>query len=362
MKFQDSNVLLSRDATAMLKGMAILLMILHHFFGLYSVNVDAAELMNSDAIFAFCHQHALGGKTCVALFALVTGYGYRLCAEREKSWGLAAGWHRIRKFYPLFCLFCLVAIALIAAFPPPDLVGGNFVNVQPWWARLLMLVGYRHYIADYWYIAVVLMAALFLYPLLLGAIRRGKLVHACFFGTLCFLNFFVDLSRLPRIVATLFPEAWRWMPYFLAGWALGSVRYAEWRSTIIFPAIWLGVLILRYLLPDSLSEVWYSLDVRFICSVFIFVMLAYAMQRLPRYLHAWLQVLGACSAVMWLNHRMIFGYWFADYFYGWPTPVNYVVLVLLSFGLAYPVTKGWNRLLKWWDQRAGATGATERAH
>lgn len=40
--------------------------------------------------------------------------------------------------------------------------------------------------------------------------------------------------------------------------------------------------------------------------------------------------LGALSAVMWLNHRLIFGYWFADFFYSVPAPLNFLLLVVLS--------------------------------
>ena len=52
-------------------------------------------------------------------------------------------------------------------------------------------------------------------------------------------------------------------------------------------------------------------------------------------------LLGNYSACMWLNHRLIFGYWFADWFYRLPTPLNFFLLVALSFVASIIITKVW---------------------
>lgn len=348
------NGLLSRDVTSLIKGMAILLMLWHHLFGVYEVKVDPSILANENALFDCFHEIAWRGKICVGLFILVTGYGYRICAEKERSWGPMASWHRIRKFYPLFCLVCIANVALVAAFPPTDLP-----VLLPWWKRLMAMIGHRHYIYDYWYIIVVLTAAFALYPLLLWALRRGTFIHGSVFGCICLLVCFGNLDWIPWVNATHFCLAWSWMPYFLAGWALGSVRLEDGYRSLTLPGIWAGILALRFLMIHSMGSLPISLDVRHMRLTLICVLLACLIHRLPRYLWSWLAVLGAYSAVMWLNHRLIFGYWFADFFYGLPTPVNYLLLVVLSFALAYPITKGWNRLLRWWEQRR-VSGAEAR--
>ncbi len=56
--------------------------------------------------------------------------------------------------------------------------------------------------------------------------------------------------------------------------------------------------------------------------------------RKSAYAEGVLILLGRYSVWMWLNHRFIFGYWFAPKIYALPTPLNYLVTVVGSFLLA----------------------------
>lgn len=84
---------------------------------------------------------------------------------------------------------------------------------------------------------------------------------------------------------------------------------------------------------------------RILIIFFILLGLACALQYLPERWMRPMVLLGNYSACMWLNHRLIFGYWFADWFYSLPTLLNFFLLVALSFVASVIITKAWEAVI-----------------
>ena len=90
----------NKDASLRVKGVAVLLMIAHHFFtqGVFS-NITSVPLSQ---IFI---QIGVAGKICVSIFMFIGGYAYLL--SKEKSM-LRRVWHIYKKFLVTFLIVTII--------------------------------------------------------------------------------------------------------------------------------------------------------------------------------------------------------------------------------------------------------------
>lgn len=325
---------LNKETTSVIKGVAILLMIFHHLYGFYGLALDTVLPALENAGVAFMHNYAACARACVGLFAFVTGYGYYIKSLKDDQTGIKAGFWRMRRFYPIYVIYCLffIVLSFIAPCPP-------YIDTVNWKRELGSIVGIGDAIPDYWYIGVVLLTSLVCYPILLCGQRHGNICHL-------FLFFFVlALSQQRReligILNSFCPipvtciswlEALPWLVYFLLGWGVAVLL----RQNRLMGAVMITACVLAVVLGNDLRRIYLSVVV---CVVFASV----GCQYVPARYYTWLVLLGNYSACMWLNHRLIFGYWFAGFFYALPTPVNFMLLVLLSFIASYVFMKLWDR-------------------
>ena len=317
----------------MIKGIAILIMIFHHFYGLYAIpdSKGILEALSQDSIFCLFHFFAKYGKICVLLFAFVTGYGYYIIIKKERTSIFASICKRLCPFYPFFILFVSGVYLIMCIFP-------SCINLTLKKA-ILQCCGVS-YIPDYWYIAVVLSGALFYFPILLYSKRKNEICHISCFLLLMVINHFSYplyhvlthncgagnlLERIPVQDMSLT------MPYFLLGYAC---RYIFENHHNIKNALIVG-------LPSLANAYFFSWDSRylFLSILILFVVKLNCIRK--SIITPILLILGQYSACMWLNHRLVFGYWFSDVFYSIPNPLNYLMVVLLSLLLSIVITKFW---------------------
>lgn len=313
----------SRTGTSVVKGMAILMMLAHHLYGMYAVGLPEG-LRYPEVVEDIAWQ----GKACVLMFLFVTGYGYRCAAERDALPLAEAAWRRVVAFYPLF-LVALAGVVLLDAC-----VGGIIpAGADGWRSWLGAAVGLAEVHPDYWYIGAFLVGALVFYPMLLWGMRRGRLAGRLVFAVLALLCWDeVALCHRPKVVYALLSgclpfetvaylnstplfQSLCWMSGFLVGWACAEVYLR--RDAAAWCMLLLGLVVCVwghcvYVVPFLLG-----------------LPLAKVLAR-RRGVAAVLGWFGGLSAVMWLTHRLIFGYWFADFFYTMPAPWNYLLLVALS--------------------------------
>ena len=320
---------LSKEQTGALKGIAILVMIYHHFFGAY--RVEFFSIQSTDYVFSLCRPLAVYGKACVSMFAFVTGYGYYIKAEKEKHNVARAGFKCLSSFFPFFVFMCILFYLLGCLFPY-----GMYLNADRWNDIALNLIGLKQAIPDYWYICIVILSALLYYPLLLAGKRRGQTTYLLIFGLLILfpicvfkLSFFVALfdndianSQIIRVIQNTVP----WVIFFMLGWSYKSLQNDYLRKKWRWGC---------FLLTTSSCLIYHpSATVLTIVAIIIVTILN------PKsIISIILQTFGIYSAAMWLNHRLIFGYWFSDFFYGMPTPLNYILITFLSMLLAIVTIK-----------------------
>lgn len=325
------SIELTKEETSSLKGIAIILMICLHFF-CTTGNTMIAE-GKVDFLFTLFRQFATHGLACLAIFSFITGYGYCALSAREPRAPFAAGLHRLRSFYPFFAFMCTLYFCLGHLFPYE---GG--LKPEDWSFFPKNLTGIHGTIPDYWYIRVVLVSALLYFPILLAAKRVSPRVHTWILFGLIVATYAARTADLLSPVLLSYGTNIRhiihhgaflalWMHFFLAGYTL---RYYTESPSI-------G----RLLLAILATAICYS---QAGTSTFILIASICAIKILPSSVNAVLFFFGTYSTCMWLNHRLIFGYWFSSFFYSLPTPVNIALLILLSLATSYIITNAWHKI------------------
>ncbi len=103
---------ISKQQSSQLQGLAILLLIYHHFFNDLAICGERLAFWNPDWVVRF----AWFGKICVGIFAFVTGYGMGRVMERKEGPAMAICLRQVLQFliryWAIFLLFmgCLFSL------------------------------------------------------------------------------------------------------------------------------------------------------------------------------------------------------------------------------------------------------------
>lgn len=140
----------TKQHTAFIKGIAILLMIWHHAL-IPEFYVSPEPFMRS---WGMTHL-SMGGKFCVGLFTFIMGYGYACSNNHSLSYSLKHIW-RLLKQYWILCL--------LVFFPLGILFGGG--KLTDWQTILYNLAGLKfQYNCASWFVLFYVYAMLAIIPL-----------------------------------------------------------------------------------------------------------------------------------------------------------------------------------------------------
>ncbi len=302
-------------------------MIAHHLYREYALQC-AEQLRHGDIVLHIANR----GKVCVLLFLFVTGYGYRIVAGKDECSLYQSVWNRLKHFYPVFLVMLAIETLLLAGFGySPRWVLSS--EAGSWKGYLLCASGLVDVYKDYWYIGVFLCGAMVIYPLLRWGLKRSPLAETIVFVAIAVVcvpasvgevnakvfgkatSWFLSVHEMLLVLKSPLFMALSWMGGFLLGWACSAVCTDGRRMSWLLLGLGAAVCVVTK---------WHSVLLMLFC---LFAAKLLARYSIPRSV---LGKLGALSAVMWLNHRLIFGYWFADFFYSLPAPCDYLLLVALS--------------------------------
>lgn len=101
MKMKCETVL-TKDYSNMVKGMAVLMMIMHHIWG-FPEKIPALPLSNFEV------QLGAAGKICVSIFMFISGYGLYYSFEKKDTIRV---WHRVWKVYKRFWQVFLIFVPI----------------------------------------------------------------------------------------------------------------------------------------------------------------------------------------------------------------------------------------------------------
>lgn len=104
------DVSLGKDEALLISGCAILMMIIHHFFGFKEFLVNGNSYVSLFSIGGIEFECILAafGKLCVAIFAFCSGYAIWVVSSQYTSWPRI--FKRIGKFLQAYWIICILFI------------------------------------------------------------------------------------------------------------------------------------------------------------------------------------------------------------------------------------------------------------
>lgn len=320
---------MDKKTTQMIKGIAILIMIMHHF---------CTTTLFPDLSAGFV-KFGAACKICVAIYAVLSGYGYFFAREKTVKYGLKKIWGLLQIYW----------ISLFTLFIPAAIMGGW--KMTPWQliVQLFGLLPNLNWFA--WYVFFYIFCMLVM-PLLCKyrVFRFRPMVNL---GLMLVVPYvfevvlrFMPNYRTSTIVHDLF-SCFLYFPCFLVGYWMAENKVVERAKQMKWfrnPIICVVGMLLIFPVRQAISSV-----AGFLLDVFYAPLLICLAANLLESVY-WkpasliLGILGKYSTGMWFFHAVFFSTYVCDWFQpilkliSWP-PLMYAWLVILSLAGAFVYQK-----------------------
>lgn len=310
---------MNKKTTQMIKGIAILIMIMHHF-----IVIPFSELPYLVTLFGYAC------KICVAIYAVLSGYGYFFAREKTVRYGLKKIWGLLQIYW----------LSLFTLFIPAAVMGGW--KITPWKLVVQMfgLLPNLNWFA--WYVFFYMFCVLVMPVLCKYKVFRFKPYINLLMMVVVPYIFEVALHFVPNyenntIIHDLF-SCFLYFPCFLIGYWMAENQIIEkskkinWFSNSILCIS--GIVMICFARIVIRSVAGFLMDVFYVpilicCIVNLFEKVNCVM------LQRGLSVMGKYSTQMWFFHAVFFSTYVCEWFQpilklvSWP-PLMYVWLVILS--------------------------------
>lgn len=284
-----AEISFTRQHTAFIKGIAILLMIWHH------ASISEFYVAPEPFLRTWGMIHlSMGGKFCVGLFTFIIGYGYACCKNHTFGYSLTHIWKLLKQYWML-CL--LIFIPLGALFG-----GGNLTDFR---TIVYNLAGLKfQYNLASWYVLFYVYAMLSIIPLSVAADRKPypTLISSIMvFGILTY--------AIPAKENCFFDALNRWChytPVLIVGYVAAKQHWIKRipnLSAYSYLIISLVVLAARCLVGSVKGFVTDT----FFAPIFIFAIVAYLNKaEVALWVKTCFERLGKASMYMWFLHAIFY--------------------------------------------------------
>lgn len=324
---------MDKKTTQMIKGIAILIMIAHHF-----IVIPFSELPYLITLFGYAC------KICVAIYAVLSGYGYFFAREKTVRYGVKKIWGLLQIYW----------LSLFTLFIPAAIRGGWKVTPQQLIVQMFGLLPNLNWFA--WYVFFYAFCMLVMPVLCKYRVFRFKPIVNL--GLMLIVPYCIEIAlhTVPNyetntIIHDLF-SCFSYFPCFLVGYWMAEnrlvekVKFMKWMRNPILNLIGIAVIFGTRILVNSIAG--FLLDVFYapilIC---LTVNLFEIIDCKP--VSAVFNTLGKYSTGMWFFHAVFFSTYVCEWFQpilklvSWP-PLMYVWLVMLSLAGAFVYQKILNGL------------------
>lgn len=333
---------MTKRETNIAKGIAILLMFFHHLFS------STARINNYELTGLICNSKTTAYvanqlKVCVAMFALISGYGLYVVTRKaeEENQKLAfkwfAGetakryWRMIRDIWVILPLMMILSVLFHFSRVPSTVWknGGVIKEIKGFFANMTGLagiLGYKWFVKSWWYLGIAVIF-IFVFPIIYWLMRHLW-------------------SVIPLIIVCVIPfvfkvkahhdNIWRYLPAFVLGMFLADInlfgKLTNWLKQSVAKHIFVGVFIpmlfwLTLYFNSMLSKhfIFHSIEATLIVmAAIIFVV------KIP-ILNTSLEIIGRNSKYMWLVHVFIYGQIFGEKLFLFKNIwLIWIVLLLIS--------------------------------
>ena len=291
---------MTRKTTQMIKGVAILIMVMHHFCAKTLFPDLDGVLLN---VGANC-------KICVAIYAVLSGYGYYFAKEKTVRYGLKKIWGLLQIYW----------ISLFTLFIPAAIRVGWKLTTSTLFGQLFGLLPNINWFAWYVFFYVFCMMVM---PFIYKVFKRKLIFN---FGIAFFVPYLLEVifHSVPNyenitIIHDLF-TCFLYFPCFLVGYLMAQHRIMEEMDSFlpsnrkfrVFISV-IGLVVvfmMRYMRAGVLG---FLFDV-FYAPLFVFFVakLFEALQK--RKICSIFSVLGKYSTGIWFFHAVFFSTYVSDLF------------------------------------------------
>lgn len=322
---------ISKETTAKIKGIAIILMIIHHFLAYPFWLIDGVTYPNVNRLGEDLNVWIeCSTKICVSIFAFITGYGYYLRNNQTIKYGLKKIFNFLEKYW--FILFIIfIPIILI--------IGEEEINLTTILLNLFAIDERIIYFA--WYVYFYIFAMLTL-PLLKKISNNNFLHDLIIMVGICVVgrNLLAGLDIKDQFVIEDIKNCFFWMPCVIIGWLFAKYHLFNkinkvFKSKNKLTAILITVFVLGARLKwEELMTV--NLDI--IYAPMIMYSLSYILKDVNIFGKI-LKFFNANSINLWFLHSIFFSPYtenvFQPYLY---ISTNPIIVVLWGILLCLPVS------------------------
>lgn len=311
---------MAKDTTQKIKGVAILIMIFHHFI-VYGYGVEFPRIISM-----LGHQ----AKICVGIYAVLSGYGYYFAKEKTIQYGLKKSWGLLQEYWA----------SLFTIFVPCALLGGWIPTGKEVVINLFALGPNLNWNA--WYVHFFIFCMLVM-PIVSKILRFAPVINVGFAISVPYVLEVAIHELIPNYQEiTMMQVLFNCMLYFgvfLAGYLMAKYDVitkvkTHWAVGLLLMA---GALGLRIALRH-LNTFGFNMDV-----IYAPLFVLGAANLFESLKGKWVEIFstfGKYSTGMWFIHAIFFATYTKDYFQPimmvvkWP-PLMYVWLVVMSLAGAW---------------------------
>lgn len=231
---------ITRKQSIMLKGIAIIFMLLHHFFTYPEWYEKIIDYSRYKSFFVFMREPL---RLCVPMFAVLTGYAYGNGKELSLKKSVVKVWKFLLNYWIVY--ICLIIISVVVCHSSIELRN-----------LLLGIVGIGgDYTCFCWYVYFFVIAMVVL-PGLLKLLRKSWMYFFILF-LLCKAGEVIVLKIVSwNDIQNVLFSCFYYLPYIIIGGAIGEYNiYEKMKKVRMFS-----------------GETWYSRIILFICMIISFIL------------------------------------------------------------------------------------------
>lgn len=303
------------------KGVALILLLWHHLFDEHH-EFDFITL-----------KIAFISKVCVAIFVILSGYGFSE-SLKFKNVGLLSFYKK--RLLSLFSNYWLIALIFIPIGAYVFSISFHDVfNSHPYAKFIIQLSGLHRFVYDeygfnptWWYMSVIT-PLIFLFPFIYDMVKKyGVIILICFF---CLL--------LPIPNKPIFPVINTWLLPFALGIFLSQNNYIvaisnkfnklkAFRFVLLFIAI---ALVSEF---RSYKTIFFGTNIDWLLGTLI-ILFVFELTTVSELANKYLSFLGIHLFNIFLFHTFIFAYWFKPFIYSFKNPLLiFIVLITICIAIS----------------------------
>lgn len=319
------DIKFDRIQTNSTKGFALLLLLWHHLFythpeyGFITFNI------------------ALLSKVCVAIFVMLSGYGYSESVKKHTKLGLLEFYkNRVCGLYLNYWFIAFIFVVIGSVFL--GITVKNTFNSTPYLKFIIQMSGaYSFFFNDsgyngtWWYMSAIIPLTI-LFPFIYDLVKKYGLIIIFFF------------SLLPLQGIIIFPVLSTWFLPFTLGIYYSEKNFFETFSNrisklgnLLFPVLLLGLIsvaILRQKLPiiGGVKMDWLFAS--------IIILLIFEISKKFCLIRKWFNFLGSHLFNIFLFHTFIYHLFWSKYIYYFKNPILifltlFIICILISLLLEF---------------------------